>query len=63
MNKQEKVQTETELYAGQGMTLTEAIAVVIGKRAAGIPMLTAREEVADDFITEWAELFGAETAK
>lgn len=59
----DKTQNKTNLYADQGMTLTEVIAVVVGKRAAGIPTITAREEVADDFITEWAELFGAETAK
>ncbi len=62
--KEEKtVKTETDIYADQELTLTEAIAVVIGKLANGIPITGAREEVADDFIKDWADLFGAETAK
>ena len=44
-------------------TLTGAIAVVIGKRANKMPLMTAKEEMADDFIEEWSELFGYETAK
>lgn len=55
--------TEDELYADQEQTLTDTIAVVIGKLAAGIPMLTAREEFIEDVIRDWADLFGAETAK
>jgi len=60
---QNNIQTEIDLYADQEMTLTEAIAVVIGKHAAGIPITGAKEEVADDFIKDWADLFGAKTAK
>lgn len=59
----EIIKTEEDLYADQQMTLTEAIAVVLGKHAAKIPMLTAREELAESFLEEWADLFGAETAK
>lgn len=59
---EEEIITETDLYADQQMTLTEAIAVVKGKLAAGIPIGGAREELADDFIKDWADLFGAETA-
>lgn len=56
-------ENETNLYADQEQTLTETIAVVLGKHAAKMPMTTAREELAEDFLEEWAELFGAETAK
>lgn len=55
--------TETDLYADQELTLTEAIAVVKGKLAAGIPITGSREELAEDFIMDWADLFGFETAK
>jgi len=57
------IQTETDLYADQEQTLTETIAVVRGKIAAGMPMLTAREEFIDSVIADWADLFGWETAK
>lgn len=47
----------------QDMTLTEALAIVIGKRANNMPPSTAKEEVAEDFLEKWTELFGYETAK
>ena len=43
--------------------LTEVIAIVRGKKANNIPMLTAQEELCEDYIKEWADLFGAENAK
>lgn len=43
------------------ITLREAIAIVIGKRAAGIPITGAREELAEDFITDWVEIFGIDS--
>lgn len=55
--------SETDLYADQELTLTEAIAVVKGKLAAHIPVAGAKEELAEDFIKEWAEIFGYNTAK
>ena len=60
---QNNIQTDTYLYAYQEQTLTETIAVVLGKHAAKMPMLTAREELAEYFLQYWAELCGAETAK
>ena len=54
--------TETDIYADQELTLTEAIAVVLGKLAAHIPVAGAKEELAEDFIKEWAETFGYNTA-
>lgn len=57
------VNDEEELYADQQTTLQEAIAIVIGKRAAGIPISGVREEFADKLITEWADAFGIESIK
>ena len=45
------------------ITLTEAIAIVKGKIANNMEPSTAKEEMADDFLKEWAECFGWETAK
>lgn len=45
------------------VTLTEAIAIVKGKMANKMEPSTAKEEMADDFLREWAECFGWETAK
>lgn len=55
--------SEIDLYADQELTLTEAIAVVKGKLAVHIPVAGAKEELAADFIKEWAETFGYNTAK
>lgn len=43
--------------------LTEVIAIVRGKKAHNIPMMTAQEELCEDYLDEWADLFGAENAK
>lgn len=43
--------------------LTEVITIVRGRKKANLPMLTAQEELAEDYLEEWAELFGAENAK
>lgn len=51
-------ENETDLYADQEMTLTEAIAVVKGKIAAGMPMLTAREEWVEQVLADAVDLFG-----
>lgn len=50
--------TETDIYADQSSTLAEVIAVVKGKMAAGMPMMTAKEEFVEDFLTEAVDLFG-----
>lgn len=55
--------TETDTYANQDLTLTEAIAVVIGKLAAGVPITGVREEAAKEIISNWADTFGWEVAK
>ena len=55
--------TLDDYYSQQDMTLTEALAVVIGKKANNMPPSTAKEEVAEDFLMKWSELFGCETAK
>lgn len=52
-----------DYYKQQDMTLTEALAIVIGKRASRMSPSTAKEEVAEDFLMKWSELFGYETAK
>lgn len=43
--------------------LTEVIAIVRGKKANNIPMLTAQEELCEDYLQEWSQLFGSENAK
>lgn len=43
--------------------LTEVISIVRGRNAANLPMLTEQEELAEKYLREWAELFGAENAK
>lgn len=51
--------TDTEdLYADQQTTLQEAIAIVIGKRQAGIPLNGFREEFAEELIALWTDAFG-----
>lgn len=54
----EVIKTETDIYADQGSTLDEVIAVVKGKIAAGIPMMTAKEEFVEDVLTDAVDLFG-----
>lgn len=50
-------------YSQADITLTEAIAIVKGKIANQMEPSTAKEEMAEDFLIEWAECFGYETAK
>ena len=57
----EYVKTEDDLYADQSQTFSETFAVVKGKIASGIPMLTAKEELMERFLQDWAEIFGADT--
>lgn len=57
------MKTEDDIYADQQTTLQEAIAIVIGKRAAGIPITGVREELADKLIREWVYTFGIESIK
>lgn len=40
--------------------LIETIKIVYDKRQKGIPAMGAKEEVADDFIDDWIELFEEE---
>ena len=56
--KTETCRTETDIYADQELTLTEAIAVVKEKLAAHIPVAGSKEELAEDFIKEWCDTFG-----
>ena len=44
-------------------TLTEVISIVKGRKAANLPMLNVQEELCEDYLQEWADLFGAENAK
>mgnify|MGYP007069842426 CR=1 FL=1 len=55
------MKTEDDIYTDQQITLQEAIAIVIGKRAAGIPITGVREELANEFITEWVDAFGIDS--
>ena len=43
--------------------LTEVIAIVRGKKANNAPMMTAQEELVEQYLEEFADLFGAENAK
>lgn len=43
--------------------LTEVIAIVRGKHFNGMEMATAQEELVEQYLQEFAELFGAENAK
>ena len=52
-----------EYYTDQGMTFKEIFAVVRYKMLHNEPMLTAREEMMQDFIQDWADSFGYETVK
>ena len=42
-------------------TFTEIFAVVKYKIAHDLPMMTAREELMEDFINDWVENFGYES--
>lgn len=42
-------------------TLAETLAIVKYKIAHNLPMTTAKEELVEDFINDWAEIFGYNT--
>ena len=46
---------------GEDQTLTETLSIVKYKIENKIPMTTAKEELAEDFINDWAEIFGYNT--
>lgn len=46
---------------GDQRTFTEIFAVVKYKIEHNLPMTTAKEELMEDFINDWAENFGYET--
>jgi hypothetical protein len=53
-----------EYYQNKGTTpetFTETLAIVKYKIENKIPMTTAKEELVEDFINEWAEIFGYNT--
>ena len=52
------MKTEEDIYADQQITLREAIANVVGKITAGIPITDAREILAEAYIFDWVEKFG-----
>ena len=45
----------------QNQTFTETLAIVKYKIAHNLPMTTAKEELVEDFINDWAEIFGYNT--
>ena len=47
-----------EHYLDQQLTFGDVFAIVKGKMANKLPMMTAKEEMMEDFINDWAELFG-----
>lgn len=61
LQEETSMKTETDIYADQEQTFLETFAVVKGKMANGIPMTTAKEELMEDFIKDWVDLFGFDT--
>lgn len=53
--------TLDEYYLDQQLTFGDVFAIVKGKMANKLPMTTAKEEMMEDFINDWAELFGYES--
>ena len=53
--------TLDEFYADQDFTFEEMFVIVKGKKAHGIPLTTAKEEMMDNFIREWADAFGSDS--
>ena len=53
--------TLDDYYADQGFTFEEMFAIVKGKKANGMPLTTAREEMMDDFIRQWVDAFGTDS--
>ncbi len=50
-------------YEDADTTFTEAFAIVRHKMLNNIPLTTAKQELMDDFIKEWTELFGYDSLK
>lgn len=53
--------TLQEYYDNSG-SFTETFAIVKYKLSKNKPMIGAREEMMEDFIKDWAEIFGYESA-
>lgn len=50
--------TLDEYYLDQQLTFGDVFAIVKGKMANKIPMTTAKENVMEDFINDWVDIFG-----
>lgn len=48
--------------ADENMNFEEILAIVRYKIANKIPMTTAREEVMEEFLQDWSDLFGSDSA-
>lgn len=44
-------------------TFTEVFEVVVKKMQQGIPVMGAREELMEDFICDWCEIFDEESCR
>lgn len=53
--------TLDDYYADQDFTFEEMFAIVKGKKANGMPLTTAKEEMMDDFIRQWVDAFGTDS--
>jgi hypothetical protein len=42
-------------------TFIEVLLAVIRKMRTGIPMMTAKDELMEDFIEQWVDIYGDET--
>ena len=56
-------ENEKDAFKTTYKPLTEVIAIIRGRQAAGLPMLTAQEEIVEQYLEEFAELFGWENAR
>ena len=54
--------TLDEFYEQQEMDFSEVYAIVKYKMLNDIPMLTAKEELMEDFIKQWSDFFGSKSA-
>ena len=50
-------------YGNNYGSFTETFAIVKYKLSKNKPMMSAKEEMMDDFIKDWAELFGYDSVK
>lgn len=53
--------TLDDYYADQDFTFEEMFAIVKGKKANGMPLTTAKEEMMDNFIKDWVDMFGSDS--